>query len=62
MMRSGRRAGGIITLDQIRGPVPLASNLEGPCPAGIDQSNAYQMLDSFWINPFASHVDYELYQ
>ena len=62
MMRGRHRAGGVIGLESIRGPCPLSSKLDGSCPPGIGQDNAYNELSSFWINPFASHVDYELHQ
>ena len=56
MMCSGLRAGGLINLSSIRGACPLASKIDGSCPSGIEQNNAYQMLSSFYINPFASHM------
>ena len=62
MMRGGHRAGGVISLESIQGPCPLSSKLDGSCPSGIGQDYAYNKLSSFWINPFASHVDYELHQ
>lgn len=62
MMRGNQRAGGVIKLSEIQGPCPLASKLDASLPPGVDQNNAYQMLSSFYINPFASHLDYELFR
>lgn len=62
MMRSGHRAGGVISLDSIRGACPLASKIDGTCPSGVEQDTAYQSLSSFYINSFASHVDYEVFK
>ena len=56
------RAGGIIGLDDISGPCPLASLIDGACPPGIDQHNAYDKLSSFYINPYTSHLDYETFR
>lgn len=62
MIRAGERAGGIIRLDDIRGACPLGSKMNSDSPPGIDQNNAYQKLSSFYINAFASHIDYELFR
>lgn len=60
--RGGLRAGGVIKLSDIRGSAPLHSCIIGDCPPGIDQYNALEKLDSFWINPFEGHVDYEMFR
>lgn len=62
MMRAGQRAGGVILLSDILGACPLASKISSDSPPGVDQNNAYERLDSFYINPFASHIDYELFR
>lgn len=62
MMRGDQRAGGVIKLCDILGPCPLASKLDASSPPGVDQNKAYHMLSSFYINPFASHLDYELFR
>jgi hypothetical protein len=62
MMRSTHRCGGVIDLDNIIGPCPLASLIDGPCVPDIDQHNAYDKLASFYINPYASHLDYETFR
>ena len=56
------RSGGIVKLSSIRFPCSLATALDtGIYPAGINNHNAYKVANSFYINPFASHVDYELF-
>jgi hypothetical protein len=59
MMCSGLRAGGVISLRSIWA-YPLASKIDGSCLSGIAQNNVYQTLSSFYINLFASYIDYEL--
>ncbi|KAF8287638.1 hypothetical protein DL93DRAFT_2234551 [Clavulina sp. PMI_390] len=61
MLRGNEHAGGVIPIHWIRGPCPLAPRLDGMCPPHLDQFNAFDKLSSFYINPFCSHVDYELF-
>lgn len=62
MMRGVHRAGGVIELDHILGPCPLASLINGACPPDIDQHNAFDKLTSFYINPYAAHLDYDIFR
>jgi len=58
MFRGGRRAGGIIALDNILGPCPLTARIDGACPPGIDQNNAYDKLSTFYINPMNVSINF----
>lgn len=62
LMRGHDRAGGVISLNSIRFPCPLGTAIDGPCPPGLDQYNAYEQADSFWINAFDSHEAFELFR
>jgi hypothetical protein len=52
----GRRAGGIVRLDSIKFPCPLAPVLEGPCDPAITANSCYELVDSFYLNCFSSHA------
>ncbi|KAF8279130.1 hypothetical protein DL93DRAFT_2092352 [Clavulina sp. PMI_390] len=62
MMRGGERAGGVVLLSAIRGACPLSPHVVGLCPPGLNSSTVYENISSFFINPFASHLDYDLFE
>jgi hypothetical protein len=59
MMQGTSRAGGVVPLADLHGRCPLAPVLSKTCPQGIDEFNVYDKIDSFYINPFSSHTDFE---
>jgi hypothetical protein len=61
MMRGAFRAGGVVQLKDISGRCPLAPVLPENCPPGMDEFNVYEKIDLFYINPFSSHVDFEMF-
>jgi hypothetical protein len=59
---SGVRRSGVILLEQISQPCPLAPAILGPCPPGVTSETCYDTFNSFYINSFASHGDYRRLQ
>ena len=61
-VRGDQQAGGVIRLKSICFPCHLATAIDGECPPGINQHNVFDVASNFYINPFASHEDYELFR
>jgi hypothetical protein len=62
MSSNGIPDGGIVPLVCIVAPCPLAPILAGHISKGsVKSATCMETQMEFYINPFASHFDYELY-